>query len=52
MKQVNDVSRSVGATGEVAGPASFSPRRLRRAFAVYASVINNGTDDPRILSPR
>lgn len=53
MKQVNEVSRSVGATGEVTGARLvLSTPTPGGAFAAYASVINNGTDDPRILSPR
>ncbi|MBK6407378.1 MAG: hypothetical protein IPF66_21565 [Holophagales bacterium] len=53
MRQVNEVSRSVGATGEVTGARLvLSTPTPGGAFAAYASVINNGTDDPRILSPR
>jgi hypothetical protein len=53
MRQVNEVSRSVGATGEITGARLvLSTPTPGGAFAAYASVINNGTDDPRILSPR
>lgn len=53
MRQINEVSRSVGATGEVTGARLvLSTPTPGGAFAAYASVINNGTDDPRILSPR
>ena len=53
MRQVNEVSRAVGASGEVSGARLvLSTATPGGAFAAYASVINNGTDDPRILSPR
>lgn len=53
MKQVNDVSRALGATGAVTSARLvLSTPTLGGAFAAYASVINNGTSDPRILSPR
>ena len=53
MKQVNEVSRALGAAGAVTGARLvLSTPTSGGAFAAYASVINNGTDDPRILSPR
>jgi hypothetical protein len=53
MKQVNELSRALGATGAVAGARLvLSTPTPGGAFAAYASVINNGTDDPRILTPR
>ncbi len=53
MKQVNEVSRALGATGDVTDARLvLSTPTPGGAFAAYASVINNGTDDPRILSPR
>ena len=53
MRQVSEVSRAVGAPGEVQGARLvLSTPTPGGAFAAYASVIDNGTDDPRILSPR
>ncbi len=53
LKQVNEVSRALGASGEVAGARLvLSSATPGGAFAAYASVINNGTQDPRVLSPR
>lgn len=53
MRQVGEVSRAVGAAGEVSGARLvLSTPTPGGAFAAYASVINNGTDDPRVLSPR
>ncbi|MCL4806856.1 MAG: hypothetical protein KJ062_03525 [Thermoanaerobaculia bacterium] len=53
MRQVNGVSRAVGAAGDAAGARLvLSTPTPGGAFAAYASVIDNGTDDPRILSPR
>lgn len=52
-KQINEVSRAVGATGETAAARLvLSTPTPGGAFAAYASVINNATGDPRVLSPR
>lgn len=53
MRQVSEVSRALGAAGEITGARLvLSTPTPGGAFAAYASVINNGTNDPRILSPR
>ena len=53
MTQVNGVSGALGATGAVKGARLvLSTPTPGGAFAAYASVINNGNGDPRILAPR
>jgi hypothetical protein len=53
MKQIDEVSRALGVTSAVTGARLVVSTPTRSgAFAAYASVINSGTGDPRILSPR
>lgn len=53
MTQVARVARDLGAAGDVAGARLvLSTPTAGGAFAAYASVIDNVTNDPRTLLPR
>jgi photosystem II stability/assembly factor-like uncharacterized protein len=53
MTQVTRVVRDMGVSGDVAGARLvLSTSTPARAFAAYASTIDNTTNDPRTLLPR
>jgi len=53
MKQISRIARDLGVTTNIAGASlSVFPASEYGAFAAYASVIDNVTNDPRTLLPR
>jgi len=53
MIQVSRVARELGASGDLNGARlDLSTPTIGGAFAAYASVIDNVTNDPRTLLPQ